>query len=74
LAGTYAAFPLKRREIRRRIGAILGEEVKRRELQQEMGLVKVLVDINGKDEKMKKSFCEIMGLDLENAKSIGLYQ
>ena len=64
---TYAAFPLKRRAIRKRIGGVLGEEVKRRQLQ-ETGLVKALVDINGKDEKMNKNYCEMMGLDLEQAK------
>lgn len=63
LVATYAAFPLKRRAVRRRIGSLLCEEVRRRQLQ-ETGLVKVLIGINGKDEKMKKSYCEMMGLDL----------
>jgi hypothetical protein len=54
---TYAAFPLKRREIRRRIGGIISEEAKKRQLQLDAKFVKSLVEINGKDEKMKKNYC-----------------
>jgi hypothetical protein len=57
LVATYAAFPLKRREIRRRIGGIISEEAKKRQLQLDAKFVKSLVEINGKDEKMKKNYC-----------------
>jgi hypothetical protein len=43
LINTYAAFMLKRREIRRRIGGMLGEEMKKRELLQDAGFVKAFV-------------------------------
>ncbi len=48
---------LKKREIRRRIGGLIGEEMKKRGVLNDAELVKALVEINGKDEKMKKNYC-----------------
>jgi hypothetical protein len=53
----YGAFTLKRREIRRRIGGMVGEQIKARGLIGDTGIVGELIGINGKDEKMKKNYC-----------------
>lgn len=52
LVEEYAKMPIKRRAIRRRIGGFIGAEITKRGL--EGTLADKLIDINRKDEKMKK--------------------
>lgn len=73
LVMVYAAFPLKRREIRRTIGSVLSQEIKQRNLDKDIRLVKMLMDINRKDEKMRKSYCELLSIEPQEAQLLGYY-
>jgi hypothetical protein len=56
----YGKMAIKRRAIRRRIGEFIGTEIAKRAL--EGTLADKLIDINRKDEKMKREFRKVMGL------------
>jgi hypothetical protein len=62
LVDVYGVFPIKRREIRRRIGRVLCGEIMGRGLAGREGVVGKLIEINRKDEKMKRTFRELLGL------------
>ncbi len=73
LVANYGAFPIKRREVRKNIALTISEVIKEKGLDKNIDFVKGFLAINAKDEKMKKTYCELIGIQSQQAKALGLY-
>lgn len=62
LVETYGLFPIRRREVRRNIGKVLAGEISKRGIESRRSLALKLVEINAKDEKMKRLYRDLLGL------------
>jgi hypothetical protein len=62
LVDVYSLFPIKRREIRRKIGGVICGEIKKRGIVDRQSVVLKLIDINRKDEKMKRTYRDLLGI------------
>lgn len=47
--------------------------MKQRGLECKVELVRALMDINRKDEKMRRSYCELLSIEPQQAKLLGYY-
>lgn len=58
----YASFPIKRREIRKKIGIYVSLQFKRFGMNHRVDLIETLINLNRKDDKMKRTYRALFGL------------
>lgn len=58
----YTAFPIKRRELKRKIGIYLSSQFKKMDLVGREDLTMAMINLAGKDHKMAKVYRGLLGL------------